>query len=96
MATPFVWVTQMGSAVAGLDLMPAKLAELLLLVGLAAAIARAADRRRGVRQLFAGLLRWRLGWRYLVLVVAMPLLTVGSRWRPGRWTSRPTAGSPWP
>ena len=75
-ATPFVWITQMGSAVAGLDLMPAKLAELLLLVGLATAISRAADQRRGVRQLFAGLLRWRLGWRYLVLVAAMPLLTV--------------------
>src|SRR6478609_1225177 len=53
-ATPFVWITQMGSAVAGLDLMPAKLAELLLLVGLATAISRAADQRRGVRQLFAG------------------------------------------
>ncbi len=76
MATPFVWITQMGSAIAGLNLMPAKLAELLLLVGLATAIARAADQRRGVRQLFAGLLRWRLGWHYLVLVVAMPLLTV--------------------
>lgn len=75
-ATPFVWITQMGSAVAGLDLMPAKLAELLLLVGLATAIARAADQRRGVRQLFAGLVRWRLGWRYVVLVAAMPLLTV--------------------
>jgi len=75
-ATPFVWITQMGSAVAGLDLMPAKLAELLLLVGLATAISRAADQRRGVRQLFAGLLRWRLGWRYVVLVAAMPLLTV--------------------
>ena len=75
-ATPFVWITQMGSALAGLDLMPAKLAELLLLVGLAVAIARSADRGRGVRQLFAGLLRWRLGWRYVLLVAAMPLLTV--------------------
>ena len=75
-ATPFVWITQMGSAVAGLDLIPAKLAELLLLVGLATAISRAADQRRGVRQLFAGLLRWRLGWRYVVLVAAMPLLTL--------------------
>ena len=42
-ATPFVWITQIGSALAGLDLMPAKLAELLLLVGLATAIARAAS-----------------------------------------------------
>ena len=76
-ATAFVWITQMGSAVAGVDLMPAKLGELLLLVGLAIAITRATDGRGGVRQLFAGLLRWRLGWRYLVLVVAMPVLTVG-------------------
>jgi uncharacterized protein len=76
-AIPFVWITQMGSALAGVDLMPAKLAELLLLVGLVIAITRATDGRRGVRQLFAGLLRWRLGWRYLVLVVPMPLLTLG-------------------
>ena len=76
-AIPFVWITQMASALAGVDLMPAKLAELLLLVGLVIAITRATDGRRGVRQLFAGLLRWRLGWRYLVLVVAMPLLTLG-------------------
>ena len=95
-ATPFVWITQMGSAVAGLDLMPAKLAELLLLVGLATAISRAADQRRGVRQLFAGLLRWRLGWRYVVLVAAMPLLTVAVAVATGTLVSRPTAGSPWP
>ena len=67
----------MASALAGVDVMPAKLAELLLLVGLAIAITRATDGRGGVRQLFAGLLRWRLGRRYLVLVVSMPLLTVG-------------------
>ena len=77
LALPFVWVTQLGSAVAGIDLMPAKLAELLVLVGLAAAISRATDPHGGIRQLFAGLLRWRLGWRYVLLVVAMPLLTVG-------------------
>jgi membrane protease YdiL (CAAX protease family) len=82
-ATAFVWLTQMGSALAGLDLMPAKLAELLVLVGLAVAITWATDRRRGVRQLFAGLLRWRLGWRYLLLVVAMPVLTAGVGWATG-------------
>lgn len=76
-AIPFVWLTQLGSAVAGIDLMPAKLAELLVLVGLATAITAVSDRRRGIRQLFAGLLRWRLGWRYLLLVVAMPVLTAG-------------------
>ena len=77
--------------------MPAKLAELLVLVGLAAAITRAADQRRGVRQLFAGLLRWRLGWRYLLLVAAMPLLTVAVALATGTLRPpRPTAGSPWP
>lgn len=88
-AIPFVWLTQMGSAVAGLDLMPAKLVELLVLVALAAAIARATDRRGGVRQLFAGLLRWRLGWRYLLLVAAMPLLTVGVGFATGTLHSPP-------
>src|SRR3954453_19070303 len=76
-AIPFVWLTQMGSALAGVDLMPAKLAELLVLLGLAVAITWATDRRRGIRQLFSGLLRWRLGWRYLLLDAAMPLLTAG-------------------
>ncbi|GAA3628605.1 lysostaphin resistance A-like protein [Microlunatus ginsengisoli] len=75
-ATAFVWITQFGSALAGLDLMPAKLAELAVLLGLAVAITAVTDRRPGVRRLFAGLLRWRLGWRYLLLVAAMPLLTV--------------------
>ncbi len=76
-AIAFVWLTQMASAVAGIDLMPAKLAELVVLVGLAAVITWVTDRRAGVRQLFAGLLRWRLGWRYLLLAGAMPLLTGG-------------------
>ena len=93
-ATPFVWITQMASAMAGLDLMPAKLAELLLLVGLTTAIARAADHRRGVRQLFAGLLRWRLGWRYLILVAAMPVLTVGVALATGSLDSAPEGWIP--
>ncbi len=76
-ATVFVWTTQMASALAGVDLMPAKLAELLVLLGLAVAITRATDGRGGIRQLFAGLLRWRLGWRYLLLLLPMPLLTIG-------------------
>src|SRR5947209_19747419 len=33
--TAFVWVTQMGSLLAGADVMPAKLGELLVLLGLA-------------------------------------------------------------
>ena len=75
LAIPFGWVTQMGSAIAGLDLMPAKLAELLVLLLLAVLITKISDRGAGVRQLFAGLLRWRLGWRYVLLIGAMPVLT---------------------
>ena len=90
LATAFVWITQMASALAGVDLMPAKFAELLVLLGLAIAIARATDGRGGVRQLFAGLLRWRLGWRYLVLVVPMPLLTIGVAAATGTLHAPPT------
>ena len=44
---------------------------------MAAAHTRTTDRRGGVRRLFAGLLRWRLGRQYLLLVLAMPGVTVG-------------------
>jgi uncharacterized protein len=74
--TAFVWVTQMGSLLAGLDVMPAKLAEMLVLVGLATWISARVGGRPGVRRLFSGLTRWRLGRRYLLLLGAMPLLTV--------------------
>ncbi len=88
-AIAFVWLTQLASALAGVTLMPAKLAELLVLVGLAAAITRVTDGRAGVRQLFAGLLRWRLGWRYLVLIVAMPALTAGVAMATGTFAPPP-------
>jgi membrane protease YdiL (CAAX protease family) len=74
--TAFVWVTQMGSLLAGVDVMPAKLAELVVLLGLATWITARVGGRAEVRRLFAGLTRWRLGRRYLLLVGAMPLLTL--------------------
>ena len=75
-STAFVWVTQMGSLLAGVDVMPAKLGELLVLLGLAVWISSVIGGRREVRRLFAGLTRWRLGWRYSILVAALPLITV--------------------
>src|SRR3954451_12662843 len=75
-STAFVWVTQMGSLLAGVDVMPAKIAEGLVLLGLAVGISSVVGGRREVRRLFAGLTRWRLGWRYPLLVAAMPLLTI--------------------
>jgi membrane protease YdiL (CAAX protease family) len=74
--TAFAWATQMASLLAGVDVLPAKAAELLVLLGLAVWISSVAGGRREVRRLFAGLTRWRLGRRYLLLVGAMPLVTV--------------------
>jgi membrane protease YdiL (CAAX protease family) len=74
--TAFVWVSQMGSLLAGVDVMPAKIAEMVVLLGLATWISSRVGGRRELRRLFAGLTRWRLGRRYLLLVGAMPLMTV--------------------
>jgi membrane protease YdiL (CAAX protease family) len=71
----FVWVTQVGSLLAGVDVMPAKIAELVLLGG-ATWIGYRVGGRSEIRRLYAGLTRWRLGWRYPTLVLAMPLLTL--------------------
>jgi uncharacterized protein len=75
--TAFVWITQMASLLAGIDVMPAKLGELVVLLGLAIWISAVVGGRREVRRLFAGLTRWRLGRRYLLLIAAMPLITLG-------------------
>jgi len=74
--TAFVWTTQMWSLLAGVDVMPAKLGEIVVLLGLAVWISAKVGGRAEVRRLFAGLTRWRLGRRYLLLVGAMPLLTL--------------------
>ena len=63
---------------AGLDLLPGKLAELLLLSGTATLITAWSGGRPAVRRLFGGLTRWRIGaGRWGVVAVAMPVLTVG-------------------
>jgi uncharacterized protein len=74
--TAFVWITEMGSLLAGINVMPAKAAEIVVLLGLAIWISSVVGGRREVRRLFAGLTRWRLGWRYLLLIGAMPLISV--------------------
>jgi membrane protease YdiL (CAAX protease family) len=66
----------MWSLLAGVDVMPAKLGEIVVLLGLAVWISSRVGGRAEVRRLFAGLTRWRLGRRYLLLVGAMPLLTL--------------------
>ena len=67
-----------GLLVAGVDLLPGKLAELLLLIGTATLITAWSGGRPAVRRLFGGLTRWRIGaGRWVVVAVAMPVLTVG-------------------
>src|SRR4051812_30769777 len=77
-AIAFTWITQAISLFAGWPVMPAKLGELVVLVGGAVAITARIHGRPGVRNLFAGLVKWRLGVaRYAVLLLAVPLLTLG-------------------
>jgi membrane protease YdiL (CAAX protease family) len=69
---------QTGLLLAGIDLFPGKLAELVLLIGAASLITYWIGGRRAVRRLFGGLTKWRIGaGRWAVVLVAMPTLTVG-------------------
>jgi membrane protease YdiL (CAAX protease family) len=68
---------QMALLVAGLDVLPGKAAELVFLTGSAVLITGWTGGRAAVRQLFARLLRWRIGAaRWLLVLLAMPILTV--------------------
>jgi membrane protease YdiL (CAAX protease family) len=71
-----VWVTQAASLLAGVDVMPAKIGELVLLLALATLITIRTGGAGAVRRLYAGLTRWRLGWWYAVVLAAMPVTTV--------------------
>ena len=68
---------QMGLLVAGLDVFPGKLAELVFLTGTAALITSWIGGRGAVRRLFSGLTRWRIGaGRWAMVLLAMPALTL--------------------
>lgn len=83
-----------GFLVAGIDVFPAKVVGLLALVGAAVTITFWAHGRDGVRLLFGGLTKWRVGvGRWLMVLLAMPVLTVvvaattGTLHAPGKgWT----------
>jgi uncharacterized protein len=69
---------QTGLLLAGVDLFPGKLAELVLLTGAATLITFWIGGRGAVRRLFGGLTKWRIGTRRWALVLlAMPILTIG-------------------
>jgi membrane protease YdiL (CAAX protease family) len=69
---------QMALLVAGLDVFPGKVAELLFLTGTAALITSWAGGRVAVRRLFSGITTWRIGvGRWAMILLAMPALTLG-------------------
>jgi len=68
---------QTGLLIGGVDLFPGKLAELVLLTGLATLITSWIGGRSAVRRLFGGLTKWRIGAdRWALVLLAMPILTV--------------------
>ena len=59
--------------VAGVSVIPGKAAQLVILPGTAVLITAWLSGRAGVRRLFAGLLRWRIGiTRWLLVLLALP------------------------
>ena len=76
-AIGLTWITQVTFLLNGADLSPAFLAELVFLLGTVTAITGWTQGRAGIRRLYAGVTRWRLGvGRYAVLLAAMPALTL--------------------
>jgi uncharacterized protein len=70
-------LAQTVSLLNGWNVTPAKVLELVLLLGGATLLTARAGGRREVRRLFGGLTRWRIGLPFYVLVlVAMPVITV--------------------
>ena len=71
------WALQFLSLALGWDLMPAKFAEIFILLGAATLVTAVHDGRSGVRRLYARAVRWRIGLgRFAVLLLAMPALTL--------------------
>jgi membrane protease YdiL (CAAX protease family) len=62
---------------AGQDISPGILLSVILLLGAATLVTALSEGRVGVRRLFAGVIRWRMGLaRFVVLATALPLLTL--------------------
>ena len=71
------WPVMIALLVNGQDISPGAVAGVLFLLGGATLVTALNEGRAGVRRLFAGTIRWRMGLaRFVVLVAAMPLLTL--------------------
>lgn len=76
-AIGITWPAQIISLVNGWDLTPALLLELVVLLAGVTFVTARSSGRAGVRRLFAGVVRWRMGLgRAVLLVTAMPVLTL--------------------
>jgi uncharacterized protein len=71
------WPVMIALLVSGQDLSLGALLSVVFLLGSATVVIALSEGRAGVRRLFAGTMRWRMGLaRFVVLVTAMPLLTL--------------------
>lgn len=77
LAVPLAWLAQCLAILFVGDVTPGLLVELLILLGTAVLVTAAAEGRDGVRRLFSGVVRWRVGagW-YAVALLALPVLTL--------------------
>src|SRR5687768_16156930 len=68
------WPVMIALLVSGQDLSLGALLSVVFLLGSATLVTALSEGRAGVRRLFAGAIRWRMGLaRFVVLVTAMPL-----------------------
>ena len=71
------WAIQFLFLAMGWDLFPAKIAELVILLGSATLVSAVSGGRAAVRRLYAGALRWRMGvWWFVTALLALPALTL--------------------
>jgi membrane protease YdiL (CAAX protease family) len=71
------WAIQFLFLAMGWELFPALVIELLILLGAATFVTARTDGRAGVRRLYAGAVRWRIGaLRFAFVSLALPVLTL--------------------
>src|SRR5215218_944180 len=77
LAIGLTWLAQLGSIAVLGSIVPGLLAELPILPGVAIFVTGVAEGRPGLRRLFAGVLRWRVGvgW-WAMALLALPVLTL--------------------
>jgi uncharacterized protein len=92
LAIGLTWIADITSILAVRSITPGLLVEFVILIGTAVLVTGVADGRAGLRRLFAGVVRWRVGagW-YLVALLGLPLLTLLLALISGTYRS-PTAG----